>query len=298
MKKVLFYVEDGWAFGSIHHALSKELYKYNIYCNVLDWSKVYKEKEFQLLIDKYDYFLTIPLAVMPLINIYKVPFEKIISIAHGQWDILLSKNRDGLDFISKINKFLVVSEFLKEKAIEFGSPVIPEVINIGIHFDLFYSKPSENLNTIGYAGAYEVNNFFGQEIKRGRLVDKISDLSGLNLKKHEFFNYMCMPSYYKELDCVIMSSIEESVGLPMMEAAAAGRLCIGTPVGYFAENALRGGGQLVSLDEENFVKETVDILNFYKYNSSAYKQKCIEIQEYARENYDWSKVVDQWLNLF
>ena len=84
----------------------------------------------------------------------------------------------------------------------------------------------------------------------------------------------------------------------MMEAAAAGRLCIGTPVGYFAKHGQNGGGHLVSLDEENFIQETVDILMDYKYNNDRYKKKCLDIQEYARENYDWSKVIDQWIKLF
>lgn len=84
----------------------------------------------------------------------------------------------------------------------------------------------------------------------------------------------------------------------MMEGAAAGKLCIGTPVGYFEENGKLGGGCLVSMDEENFIKETIDILSHYKYNNEAYKRKCLDIQEYARENYDWSKVIDQWIKLF
>ena len=126
----------------------------------------------------------------------------------------------------------------------------------------------------------------------------IEKAGGIYFIANGTYHYLAMPGYYKTVDALIMASIEEAAGMPMLEAAAAGRLCIGTPVGYFAEHGLRGGGHLVGLDEENFVKETVDILQHYKYNDDAYKKKCLEIQEYARENYDWSKVVDQWIKLF
>ena len=235
---------------------------------------------------------------MALHNEYKVPFDKIISIAHGQWDILLARQNFGLDVLSKIKKYAVVSNILKEKSIEFGSPVIPEVVELGIHFDLLYNKPSDSLKTIGYAGAYETVNYFGQEIKRGRLVKDIAEKTNLNLNNHEFFNYMCVPSYYKQIDCLIMSSTEESVGLPMLEGAAAGKLCIGTPVGYFERNGLKGGGFQVSLEENQFVHEVSAILNYYKYNPEQYHKKCLDIQEYARYNYDWSKVIHQWVELF
>jgi glycosyltransferase involved in cell wall biosynthesis len=95
-----------------------------------------------------------------------------------------------------------------------------------------------------------------------------------------------------------MSSTEESVGLPMLEGAAAGKLCIGTPVGYFAENGLKGGGRRVSIDEELFVSDTVTLLDYYKANPEEYRKKCLDIQEYARYNYDWSKVIHQWIELF
>jgi glycosyltransferase involved in cell wall biosynthesis len=107
-----------------------------------------------------------------------------------------------------------------------------------------------------------------------------------------------MVGYYKGVDSVIMSSTEEACGLPMLEAAAAGRLCIGTPVGYFAENGLKGGGIQVSLEENQFVNEVSAILNYYKNNPDQYRRKCLDIQEYARYNYDWSKVIDQWIELF
>jgi hypothetical protein len=49
MKKVLFFTQNRWAFASIHHALSKELYKNGIYANLLDYDIDYSHDEFNLL---------------------------------------------------------------------------------------------------------------------------------------------------------------------------------------------------------------------------------------------------------
>lgn len=100
MKKVLFYTQNRWAFGSIHHGLCKELYKHNIYANLLDWTETYTSEEFELLNNTYDLFVTMPEAVLHLHYIYKVPLNKIIAVAHEQWDILLAK-RSKYRFLSR-----------------------------------------------------------------------------------------------------------------------------------------------------------------------------------------------------
>jgi glycosyltransferase involved in cell wall biosynthesis len=299
MKKILFYTENNWAFGSIHNALCKELYNYGIYSNLLDWKLEYTKKEFDLLNEKYDFFVTMPPAVLTLHYNYGIPLEKIIAVAHGQWDILLAKQQADIDFYPRLHKFSVISQVLKGKCNEWNISVDPVISKIGVHFNLFYSKPSNSLKRVGYGGANEINNFFGQEIKRPKLIEEsVKRVDGIELVKHEFYNYMCMPSYYKSIDCVIMSSIEEAGGLPMMEGAAAGKLCMGTPVGYFEENAKNGAGILLPTEENSFVLETEQILKYYKNNSEEYYRKCLDIQEYARYNYDWSKVIHQWVELF
>lgn len=299
MKRVLFFTQNRWAFGSIHHALCKELYKFGIYANLLDWTVEYTRKEFDLLNETYDFFVTMPDAVLGLHYRYGIPLEKIVCVAHGQWDILLARQQADMDFYPRLHKFAVISQILKDKCNEWNISIDPVIAKLGLHFDLFYDKPSLSLNKIGYGGSNETNNFFGQEIKRPKLVESVvSDMEGLELVKHEFYNYMCMPAYYKSIDCIIMSSIEEAGGLPIMEAAAAGKLCIGTPVGYFKENSKNGGGIHVDIEENNFLLQVTDILQYFKNNNEEYYKKCLDIQEYARYNYDWSKVIDQWVALF
>lgn len=299
MKKILFYTENGWAFGSIHNALCKELYNHGIYANLLDWKLHYTKKEFDLLNEKYDFFVTNPAAVLILHYNYGIPLEKIVAIAHGQWDILLAKQQADIDFYPRLHKFAVISQVLKDKCNEWGISIDPVISKLGLHFDLFYGKPSNSLSKVGYGGANEVNNFFGQEIKRARLIEQaVNKVDGIALVKHEIYNYMCMPSYYKSIDCVIMSSIEEAGGLPMMEGAAAGKLCMGTPVGYFEYNSLSGAGITLPIEENSFILEAERLLNHYKDNPEEYYRKCLDIQEYARYNYDWSQVIHQWVDLF
>lgn len=297
MKNVLFYTQNKWAFGSIHYGLIKELYKYGFYCNLLDWSISYTEEEFSLLCEKYDLFVTTPEAVMLLHDTCKIPLEKIITIAHGQWDILLAKSQARLDFYPLLRGFGVISNILQKKCIEWNISRIPNVVELGIHFDHFYSKPSTQLKIIGYGGAKENYNFSGEKIKRGHLVEEAVQDTGLELKFHNFYNFLCMPAYYKTVDCVIMSSTEEAGGLPMLEAAAAGRLPIGTPVGFFEENAPKGGGILVPLEERAFVDATKQTILYYKDNPGDYVNKCLEVQNYARENYDWSHKISSWVEL-
>jgi peptide methionine sulfoxide reductase MsrA len=59
-----------------------------------------------------------------------------------------------------------------------------------------------------------------------------------------------------------------------------------------------GGGVVVPIDEKNFIKETKEHLLYYQKNPDEYVKKCLEVQEFARENYDWSTKVDKWIELF
>lgn len=301
MNKTLFYIENKWAFGSIHYGLCKELYLHQIHCDLLDWDKEYTKDEFKFLIDTYDNIVTTPVYVLKLHYHYGVPLDKIIAVAHGQWDILHAKQNADFDFYPKLKKFAVISNVLKRKCLEWQISIIPDVVETGIHFDYFYSKPAERLATVGYGGAKHTYNFFGKEIKRGHLVETAVQGIGLQLKSHNFYNFLCMPGYYRSIHSLVMSSSEEAGGLPIMEAAAAGRLILGTPVGYYEEHSdtvdEERGGILLPIDEKGFISELTNSLIRYSKDSNLYIRKCLQIQEYAREHYDWSKKVIEWINL-
>jgi len=297
MKKVLFYTQNRWAFGSIHHGLCKELYRHGIYANLLDWTQTYTAEEFNLLNKTYDIFVTNPEAVLSL-HRSGIPLDKIVTIAHAQWDLLLARRDSGLDFFNEVREFAVISTVLKTKAAEFGIVRQPKITPIGIHVDMFKSNIHQELKTIGYSGLKVTLNFFNEDCKRGHLVEKaVNDVAGLQLVVHGNYNHLCMPSYYKTIDCIIQSSTEEAGGLPAMEGAAAGRLIIGTPVGFLGENSARGAGIVVPLDEQRFVEETVKHLIYYRDNPIEYQQCCESTQQFAREHYDWSVVIDKWIEI-
>lgn len=296
MKKIMFFTQNRWAFGAIHHGLCKELYKHNIYANLLDEDENYTKSEYELLNEQYDLFVTNPDKVINLHIKSGIPLNKIVAVAHGQWDILLANQ--NTDIYPHIHSFGVISNVLKNKCKEWNISLEPKVVETGIHFDLFYAKPSNQLKIIGYGGIKHTYNFFGQEIKRGHLVEKACEnIEGIQLQASGSYNHLCMPAYYKTVDSVIMSSAEEAGGLPMLEAAASGRLPIGTPVGFFEENAPKGGGILVPIDENDFVEKTRQTIFYYRDNPKEYVSKCLEVQTYAQEHYDWSKKIQSWIEL-
>ena len=83
-----------------------------------------------------------------------------------------------------------------------------------------------------------------------------------------------MPEFYRSVDAVVTSSISEAAQLPVMEAAAAGRLVIGTPVGHFPLRAYQGGGIIAPAAADKFRAFTAATLRYYKDNPTAYVEKC------------------------
>jgi hypothetical protein len=132
-----------------------------------------------------------PDAVMALHQKYKVPLNKIIAIAHGPWDIILAKSNASIDFYPHLKGFGVISKVLKDKCKEWKISRVPDIVELGIHFDHFYAKPSNYLKIIGYGGSNETKNFFGVEIKRPRLVPSIvNEIHGLELFQHKFYHHL------------------------------------------------------------------------------------------------------------
>jgi hypothetical protein len=294
LKKIIFFTSNEWAFGSIHNALSKMLYTFGILSEVLDWTKGYWFEEMQSIINGCDYFITHPCAFKIITEEYKIPNEKIILVAHGQSEILLSLQKNDKSIFNNVHKYAVVSNILKEKSIEFGITRIPEVLRVGVHFDRYYRKVPTTLNSVGYASEYEVKNYFGVEIKRGRLVKEASEISNIRFVDNKKYHYLSTPDFYHKVDCVAMASIEDSIGLPMLEASCAGRLPIGTPVGYHAEFK---NGIVTPLEEHQYVKFVSETINYYRDNPISFTQKCKEVQEFAKENFDWSHNIYTWVNL-
>lgn len=301
---VIFFVDQQWAFGRIHTDLTKHFKVHGIHTEYLDWAKVYSKDEINNIECFCDYWFTTPHGLEGLVG-YGVPFEKIIVVAHSKFDLLHLKK---LNLVDKVYSFGVVSKWLYREAKSFGFTRLPSVCNIGIETCIFSSEVSKELNSIGYAGTfnkrdeicpgqYNVETEFNLPVKRGYLVEEIANETNslFKLAMGNISNFSLMPGFYKNVDCIIVSSNHEGACMPLLEAAASGKLILSTPVGHW--DRLKESGAFELPFEEKLLKETaIDIIKYYKNNKRQYISKCLQIQDYAKR-YDWKFCINDWLKL-
>ena len=303
MRRVLFFVLDGWAFGSLHNGLCKELYKHGIHGQVINWTIPPTNDEWSLYREGYDVIVTTADAFNYLHEVIGIPLEKIIGVAHGRRDILtcvsdVGDNTQCTPFdpsrFGQLNNYAVVCDWLVDVSIKSGIKTIPKRVKLGVNFNTYYSPIREKLEIVGYASDDKKN--------RHSLVEEaVRNTGTLKFFMNAKYHYAAMPGFYKLCSSVVTPTVEETVGLPNMEAAAAGCLVMSTPVGYFKEHGPKGGGITLpdpswEINTPKIINTITEQLNLYK-DPVLYKQKCEEIQQYARDNYDWSKNIDGWLDL-
>lgn len=309
MKKIIFFVEPDWAFGSVHYELFKYLWTEGYNCNLLPWNRSYTELELTELNNHVDLWVTTHHGYRFLTGVYKVEPEKCVVIAHAVLDINELIHYNGIEEFYKMRKFGVVSSFLKDHSLKVGITREPDICPIAINYNTYYNTPSKELKVVGFAGSYHEKTEFSDDMishelaqpkfkKRGYLVKEAAEKAGLEIKIANLYHnsFVTMGGFYKSVDCVIMASTEEGAGLPVLEAGAAGKLVIGTPVGHW--NTLVGtmGGIEVPIPDNEFLEKTVEILNFYKNNPDEYYNRCLQIQQHAK-SYDWSNVIQAWVNI-
>lgn len=291
--RVMFYTEPEWAFGAIHYELTKYLHTHGINATVLNWERSYTQQEITELANNVDLFVSSPYGVDILIGRYGVAPEQCVAVAHAVWDLNhLVKYDSGV--LERLHGYSVVSDWLADQSGAMGITRTPTVTPVGINYDSFYTEPSTGLKTVGFAGATDNVH---RDIKRWWLAEQVAQDAGLEFKLAQGYHnsYATMPGYYKTVDALIVASTEEGAGLPALEASAAGKLVISTPVGTWKSQA-GTSGHTVPVDESEFLKQTVELLNFYKLNPEAYAEKCISTQQHAKQ-YDWSKVIGYWVSL-
>jgi glycosyltransferase involved in cell wall biosynthesis len=291
----VFYTEPEWAFGVIHYELTKYLFEHSVNATVLSWNINYNKQEIQELSDNIDYFVANPYGISLLIDKFGIVPEKCIVVAHAVRD-LHHLNIFSPDNRKRLHNYGVVSDWLLEQSILLNIDRVPMVVPIGINYESFVSEPSSELKTIGYAGTIS-DNAIHKDIKRYWLIEEVSQKTNLDLKPAVTYHnsYVTMQGYYKTVDAVIIASTEEGAGLPALEASAAGKLVISTPVGIWLSKS-DNTGHTVSIDEEHFLNETEQLLTYYKNNPEKYRKKCLETQKHAKL-YDWSNVIKYWVEL-
>ncbi len=293
---VVFFTQDRWAFGNIHHSLARVLYPYGIHAELVDFSVSHKLDEMELLDEWADLFITNPDAV-PALMTYNIPYYKIAIVAHAEWDILRAMHTQDKNVFYKVKKYGVISNHLVKRSKDFGITRVPDLLEIGIITDKYELPLPRRLETIGYAGAFSTVNFEGKEIKRGYLVERVIEkCRNANLSvdyvPHNFYKWQAMPSYYKKIDLLLVTSTEEGAGLPILEAMAAGRGVFTTNVGYAQDipNIIT-----IPQEEDLYVQQCFKLINHYYYNPKLYLEYCNECKRQSYY-YDWHHRVKAWVD--
>ena len=296
--KVLIYGYPRWSHGRVYYDLCKHLYDKGYIVDIVDW-QVNHAEYFADLNLFYDFIMTAPDGVRTLADSYRVPYEKMIVVSHHELDIRMLIEQKGIEVFDKFASYGVVSQSVYCASLMQGVRRPPMVASLGINFAEFYSDLPDRLETVGYASSMSTITF-GVEWKRGHLAETAAHDAGLTFKVAGStkcqMSFHDMPDFYRSVDAVLTSSISESGPLPVMEAAAAGRLVIGTPVGVFPLKAYQGGGIIAPIEAEKFKAFVATTLRHYQQNPDEYVAKCRSIQEAARK-FDWKYSIGEWIDL-
>ena len=293
-RRVVFFTEPEWAYGVIHYELCKYLWAHDLDCWVVPWNKVYDKQEFTDLVNSVDLVVSNTGATGALAS-YDMPLDKLVLMAHGDLDIdnyLKDKHFELRDCAG----YAVITNRLVGYSAACGIERVPTVAHVGINTNTFYQPIATALTRVGSAGAWGDRR--AVELKRPYLIERAAQQAGLEFhaavwRQHSFTT---MPGWYGSVGAVMIASTNEAAGMPSLEAAAAGRLLLTTPVGSWPDRISPTGGIALPMEEDAYVEEATAHLVFYKNNPEAYRQKCQQIQEHA-QSYDWSKVIHEWVEL-
>ncbi len=296
--KVLIYGYPQWSHGRVYYDLCKQLHRKGYIVDILNW-RISHSGYINDLTDFYDFLMTAPDGVCTLVDTYGVPYEKIIVVSHGEMDIRMLIEQKSVDTFDKFAGYGAVSISVYCASMMLGVRRPPMVTSLGVNFAEFYSDISERLETVGYASSMSLT-ISGIELKRGYLAEAAAREAGLAFNvagsTANQVTFHDMPDFYRTVDAVLSTSVSEGAGLQVIEAAAAGRLVIGTPVGHFPLKAYQGGGIIAPIEAEKFITFGAATLRYYNENPAEYVAKCYSIQEAARQ-FDWQYSIGEWVNL-
>jgi hypothetical protein len=298
--RVAFLCEPNWSAHSVYEGLSKELHKHNIDTHIYHYSWSHKEnknvythsiKEWSRIINNFDYFVApVGPGYIDMFNEIGLPPEKTILCVHATWEIPQMHQKYGNSCLDNFSAVVSVSRSCIKNANQLGIETNIEYVQNGVIFNRFNIPPSQHCGRTGYA--YPINTL--HTWKRAHIVSKID---GGTFCLKTTYHYSLMRQFYEKIDVSLCVSTEaEACGLINMEAAAAGRLVMSTDVGIVKDSPDTPILKL-RMSEEETIEDINHNLNLYNQSPKLHHHKCIEIQEYAREYYDWSYAVKSWLSV-
>jgi hypothetical protein len=296
--KILVFGYPQWSHGRVYYDVSRILYQSGYLIDIINWQIDHASYMGEVL-QYYDFVMTSPDGVVNLANHYGVAFDRMIVVSHHEMDIRMLVEQKGCEIFSEFANYGAVSDFVYCASLIQGVRRAPRVTPLGVDFSEFYSELPEKLHRVGYASSMALSTF-GVDWKRGHLAETAA--KGADLEFHvagstgSQTSFHEMPQFYRSVDAVLSSSISEGGPLPVMEAAAAGRLVIGTPVGHYPLKAYQGGGMLAPVEPEKFVSFVSEILLHFKSRPDEFVEKCRSIRDAARK-FDWQYSIDAWADL-
>lgn len=293
MKRVLFYIHNGWVFGKIHNELIKVLYP-DLHCDIVCWSQTYTDQSLKLLNAKYDLFVSTPATCFFLHKTYGIPYEKLVGIVHQDWDIfdpIESKKATAADF-AKLRGYAVICPLLTNISFSYGVGRVPVVLPVGVMRSLYAREPATGIRRLGYFGSMERKDR-GIDIKRGYLAQRVAQEAGLELVSCSDLHFLATDKLYSLVDLTIFCSLIEGNPYVALESFAAGVPVLGTATGIFPALAGTGAGAVLPFDEERFVPEAVEVIKALHEDFSLY-QKMHQAALMVGETRDWSRIAPLW----
>jgi glycosyltransferase involved in cell wall biosynthesis len=293
MKKILFFIHNGWVFGKIHNELIKALYP-DVYCDIACWNNQYTHKDFDLFLKKYDYIMSIPYGCFLSHERYGVPLERTIGVLHQDCDVYKPVQEGKKDWFDKLGGYAAIAPLLQNVSLSHGIGRVPELLKIGIFQNQYPKNKNSELKRIGsFAKSARFDQ--GYDVKRGNLIDIIADKTNTELVKSESVNFLAVEQMYNDIGLVIFASLVEGNPYPMLEAFASGIPVLGTPTGIAPDYLKIGGGKLLPLNADDFVYSASYEIEKMKSDSNYYRKLCDESYEIGRM-IDWSNIREEWLS--
>ncbi len=297
--KILIYGYPAWSHGRLFYDICKNLHRKGYIVDIINW-QVNHASYMAELTAYYDLFISPLDGLRTLLEVYRVPAEKVIGLSQHEVDIRTLIGQMGVEVFDRLAGYGVTGYQLFDASVIFGVPRHPLVVQHGVAFDEFFAELPERLTTVGYAGSFSHKTPDGLEIKRGEIAEAAVREAGLAFKvagsTANQISFHDMPDFYKSIDAVLISSVTEGAQLPVKEGAAAGRLVISTPVGDFPLRASQGVGIVAPIESHKYRKFVTDTLKYYSQNPAAFAEICRKTQDAARQ-LDWSNMIDDWVEL-